>query len=140
MAFHWPGNTRNWDDEVWKIVREIENLYDVQCYTYPKHGRPGERWSIDVPVAPLGDKADATQKAHGERIKNRALLRWRGWGLDYIIWWNSMKESRDLDWFSYESQAFKWPFGSQEPNTRRHLDHVHLSCIRGFTYRPPRKK
>jgi hypothetical protein len=27
MGFRWPGNTRNWDDEVWKIVREIEGLY-----------------------------------------------------------------------------------------------------------------
>jgi hypothetical protein len=41
MAFRWSGNTRNWDDEVWKIVREI--------------------------------------------------------------WWNSMKESMDRNWFSYEA-------------------------------------
>jgi hypothetical protein len=120
-------------------VRKIEGPYDVHCYTYPKHGRPGERWSIDIPVAPLGDKADDAQQARGERIKKRAVLRWRGWNLDYIIQWNSLKVARDQNWFSYEPLAFKWPFGSQELNTRWHLDHTHLSCIRGFTYRPPRR-
>ena len=85
MAIHWPHNTRNWDPEVLKIVREIERLYDVHCYTYPKHGRSGERWSIDITVAPLGQRANTAQAALGNRIQKRAMLRWRGWGLDYII-------------------------------------------------------
>jgi hypothetical protein len=140
LAIHWPDNTRNWDPEVRKIVREIERLYDVHCYTYPKHGRPGERWSIDIPVAPLGRRSNAKQKALGERIQKRAVLRWRGWGLDYIIWWNWMREAKDHPWFDYEPFAFKWPFGSNDPDTRRHMDHVHLSCIRGFTYRAPRSR
>ena len=38
MAIHWPHNTRNWDPEARQIVREIERLYDVHCYTYPNHG------------------------------------------------------------------------------------------------------
>ena len=140
MAIHWPHNTRNWDPEVLKIVREIERLYDVHCYTYPNHGRSGERWSIDIPVAPLGQRANTAQAALGNRIQKRAVLRWRGWGLDYIIWWNWMRETKDHPWFDYEPFGFKWPFGSNDPDTRRHLDHVHLSCIRGFTYRAPRSR
>ena len=140
MAILWPNNTRDWDPEVRKIVREVERLYDVYCYTYPKHGRPGERWSIDIPVAQLGQRANTRQEALGDRIQKRAVLRWRGWGLDYIIWWNWMREAKDRPWFDYEPFAFKWPFGSNDPDTRRHLDHVHLSCIRGFTYRAPRRR
>ena len=137
MAIHWPNNTRSWAPEVRKVVRELERLYDVHCYTYPNHGRPGERWSIDIPVAPLGQSANAKQRALGERVMKRAVLRWRGWGLDYIIWQNRMKEAKDSNWFNYEPYAFKWPFGSRDPQTRRHRDHVHLSCIRGFTFHPP---
>jgi len=107
MAIHWPGNTRNWDPEVWKIVREIERRYDVHCYTYPKHGRPGERWSIDILVAPLGQRSNITQEALGERIQKRAVLRWHGWGPDYVIWKNRMREAKDRPWFDYEPFAFK---------------------------------
>jgi hypothetical protein len=67
----------------------------------------------------------------------RAVLRWRCWGLDYSIWQNRMKEAKESNWFDYELFAFKFPFGSRDPQTRRHRDHVHLSCIRGFTFHPP---
>jgi hypothetical protein len=32
MAIHWSGNARNWTPEAWKVVREIERLYNVHCY------------------------------------------------------------------------------------------------------------
>jgi hypothetical protein len=84
MAIHWPGNTRNWAPEVRKVVRELERLYDVHCYTYPNHGRPGERWSIDIPVAPLGQSANAKQRALDERVMKRAALARLGHRLHHL--------------------------------------------------------
>ena len=49
MAINWPGNTRDWASQVWRIVDEAEQRLDVRCYMYANHGRPGMRWSIDFP-------------------------------------------------------------------------------------------
>lgn len=132
------GSTRNWAPQVLKVVQEIERNYDVRCSTYPGHGRPGEAWSIDIWVAPFRSRANPVQEQLGDRIQKHAERAWWRWGLDYMIWWNWMKENSNTAWFSYEPYAFTWPGGDPDPDTRRHLDHVHLSCIPGFTYRPPR--
>jgi hypothetical protein len=49
MAINWPGNTRDWASQVWRIVDEAEQRFDVRCYMCANHGRPGMRWSIDFP-------------------------------------------------------------------------------------------
>jgi hypothetical protein len=137
MPILWPENMRDWASQVWKIVDEAEHRFDVRCYTYAYHGRPGMRWSIDFPVAPLGLQANATQEALGDAIQKWAENNWYRLGIDYVIWWNWMKENKYTSWFSYEPLAFKWPYGSKDPQTRRHLDHFHMSCHPGFAYKPP---
>jgi hypothetical protein len=137
MAINWPDNTRTWANQVWRIVGEAERRWDVRCYTYANHGRPGMLWSIDFPVAPLGQRANAAQEALGDKIQEWAENNWYRLGIDYCIWWNWMKEDKYTRWFSYEPYAFKWKHGSPDPETRRHMDHFHMSCRPGFSYRPP---
>jgi hypothetical protein len=88
-------------------------------------------------VAPLGQRANAAQEELGDRIQEWAENNWYRLGIDYCIWWNWMKEDKYTRWFSYEPYAFKWPHGNNDPDTRRHLDHFHMSCRPGFSYRPP---
>ena len=121
------GSTRNWDEGTFRVVREIEARFPVKCSTYPNHGRTGERKSIDVWVAPFRQRANREQEKLGDRIQGYVEANWNRFGLDYLIWWNWMKEGADTPWFSYEPYAFKWPHGDPDPDTRRHFDHLHIS-------------
>ncbi len=118
-------------------MNEGEHRLDVRCYTYPNHGRPGTIWSIDFPVAPLGQRANAAREALDDAIQRWAGNNWYRLGIDYVIWWNWMKEDKYTPWFTYEREAFGWPYGSADPETRRHMDHSHMSCHPGFPYGPP---
>ena len=135
--------TRNWNPSTRKVAEEIERKFfggRQVCSTYPNHGRPGEPWSIDAWVAPYKQQANKEQEAVGDRIQKFVEVNWDRLGVDYIIWWNWWKQGRTAPWTSYEPFAFTWPFGDPDPDTRRHLDHVHISCKPGFTYRPPEKE
>jgi hypothetical protein len=131
------GSTRNWNPNTRKVAEELERLFDVRCSTYPGHGRTGEAWGIDVWVAPFRQKANKEQEALGDRIQKYVEANWERLGVDYMIWWNWMKENADTPWFSYEPYAFEWPGGDPDPETRRHLDHDHIQCTPGFVYRAP---
>ncbi len=129
------GSTRNWNVNTRKVAEEIERNFDVRCSTYSGHGRTGEAWGIDIWVAPFRSRANAAQEALGDRIQKYIEDNWIRLGIDYMIWWNWMKEDSTTAWFSYEPYAFKWPGGDPDPETRRHLDHVHLQITVGHTYR-----
>ncbi len=133
------GSTRNWNWHTLQVALEIERTFPVKCSTYPGHGRTGEAWGIDAWVAPFRQKANAGQEAVGDAIQKHVERRWYGMGVDYMIWWNWMKEGKHSAWFSYEPYAFQWQGGDPDPDTRRHLDHVHIQCHPGFTYRLPRR-
>ena len=131
------GSTRNWAEPTRKVAEEIERRFGVKCSTYPGHGRTGEQWGIDVWVAPFRQKANAKQEELGDLIQLYVERNWARLGIDYIIWWNWMKESSGTNWFSYEPYAFSWKGGDADADTRRHLDHLHLQIIKGHVYRPP---
>jgi hypothetical protein len=138
------GSTRNWAAHVAEVAQEIESKFDVRCSTYPGHGRTGERYGIDIWVAPFRSRANADQEALGDAIQEYVERNHGRLGVAYIIWWNRMIEygqaailSRGGVWFSYEPYAFERPVGDPDPDTRRHLDHVHLQIFTQHEYQPP---
>lgn len=131
------GASRNWDMNTLRVAEELERNFDVRCSTYPGHGRTGETWGIDVWVAPITSYANPAQEQLGDAIQKYVEANWWRLGVDYMIWWNWMKEYATTPWFSYEPYAFTWPGGIADPNTRRHLDHVHVQCTPGFVYSAP---
>jgi putative chitinase len=135
------GSTRNWSTETRKVAEELEKKFGVKCSTYPGHGRTGEAWGIDAWIAPFRSRANAGQEALGDRIQLYLERNWRRLGVDYLIWWNWMKEDAGTNWFDYSpwsrpASEGGWKGGDPNLNTRRHFDHFHLQTTPGFTYRP----
>lgn len=133
------GSSRNWAANVRRVVEELESLFPVRCSTYQGHGRTGEALGIDVWVAPFRSRANTAQEQLGDRIQKHLERNWKRLGIDYLIWWNWMKDDENAAWFFYEPWAMgalRWPGGDPDPDTRRHLDHVHIQITAGATYRP----
>jgi hypothetical protein len=59
------------------------------------------------PVAPLGLRANVTQEALGNAIQKWAENNWYRLGIDYVIWWNWMKEDKYTSRFWYEPYAWE---------------------------------
>lgn len=128
------GSTRNWSPPALRVVNQIEANFPVICSTYPGHGRTGEAWGIDAWVAPFRFKANKTQEALGDSIQRWVERNWDRLSIDYVIWWDWMKENRGTPWFDYSpwskpASQGGWPGGDPDPETRKHLDHFHLQIL-----------
>ena len=131
-----PILNRAWDDDVRKIVGEVENRFPVRCYTYADHGYiGGQPWSIDVAISPLGVKANREQEELGDRIQRFVESNIRRWKIYYIIYWNWYRYP-PAPWKKYEEYADRFG-GSGNYFTRRHFDHLHVTISQGYEYRPP---
>ena len=64
----YPGATRRWSERTRQQVRRIRRKAPgIVCATYRFHGRTGQTWGVDIMVAPFKQKANAPQKAPGQR-------------------------------------------------------------------------
>ena len=90
-----PGATKNSADKTAAAAKELEEKFPVVCSTYHGHGRTGEAWGIDVWIGQRGVRADQQQEALGDRIQERLEANWNSVEINYVIWWNWMKENAD---------------------------------------------
>lgn len=123
----YPGATKRWSDRTRQQVHRIERKAPgVICATYAGHGRTGEPWGIDIMISPFHDRANQKQEDFGDALCNWLVRNWEEMHINYIIYWNWMRDSKRGGWFSYEPYRLKWGGGSQNIVTSRHLDHLHV--------------
>ena len=124
----YPGASRQWSDRTKIQVNRVRRKAPgIVCATYNGHGRTGERWGIDIMVAPFNQKAGRRQEALGDAISDWVIRNWGALHINYIIWWNWMNDG--AGWFDYEPLRVDWirqSGSSPDVQTSRHLDHVHL--------------
>jgi hypothetical protein len=121
------GQSRNWNYDTLQLAKALERKFGVECSTYYGHGRTGEYNGIDAWVSPIHRKANSAQEAVGDSIQAYMEKNWSRYDIEYLIWWNWMKEDSNQPWFDYEPIRKQWDSGSQELITSRHLDHFHIS-------------
>jgi hypothetical protein len=122
------GATRLWSersrDQVLRIRRKAPGIV---CATYRHHGRTGMPWGIDIFVSQIHHMADNRQKRLGNALVRWLENNWSEMHINYIIWFNQMKDSGQGGWFSYE--PWVGLFGDPNPVTQRHQDHVHVQVM-----------
>jgi hypothetical protein len=141
----------NWEPGTRALVRELEREFPGIRFmsTYPDHGVPGERWSIDVWIAEPGRFPTDPQENVGDAIQRHVIRNWNRIGIGYVIWFRYARQDNQYrvfsnqpahTWFDYKPYALVWirnhP-GDNDPETYYHYDHFHISRRPGDPYRPP---
>jgi hypothetical protein len=124
---------QGWSNNTKRMVRDVEYRFPVQGVTYPDHGRPGLKYSVDFPICEWGSEPTDRQRGLGWEVLNYMEDSWDRYALDYSIYQNTMKENSNTGRFDYEPLRLDWnrlhPNTSDDINTSRHEDHVHVSRL-----------
>jgi hypothetical protein len=122
-----------WSKNTERMVRDVEYRFPVQGATYPDHGRPGLKYSVDFPICEWGSKPTNKQRDLGWAVLEYIEGSWDRYFLDYSIYQNLMKENDSTGRFDYEPLRLDWqrthPNVSEDLETSRHEDHVHISRL-----------
>ena len=118
-----------WWPNVSRLNRIVENNWPVNGTTYIGHGVNGAPSAVDYVVSNgWGVWVNRRQSVRGWRIANWVVANWRALGVDYVIfegWWNRIDGT---GWHKYP--WWTWSGGSPNKVSRKHGDHVHVSCHR----------
>jgi hypothetical protein len=101
--------TRNWDPDVFRIVRDVEGKFPTRANTYPSHPG-GEVRSHDYWA--LAGRGSAIAQSTGEAIKNYML---KSWGFD-----------KGLSWLIWNG-LYHSPQGTVPSQYGAHRDHLHAT-------------
>lgn len=112
-----------WSPKTAELARLIHESFDVEVDTYEGHGDTGEAYAMDVWVAPEGGRHTQAQFDLGVQIDQFILDRWQEYDCFYLIFSGGITNGGP--WRTYDPGTYQR--GSNDPQTRAHQDHVHLS-------------
>lgn len=112
-----------WSPKTAELARLIHESFDVEVDTYEGHGDTGEAYAMDVWVAPEGARHTQEQFDLGVAIDQFILDRWQEYDCFYLIFSGGITNGGE--WRTYDPGTYQR--GSNDPQTRAHQDHCHLS-------------
>jgi hypothetical protein len=131
MVVH-PPSVENWDSDVLKAAREIDNMFFRPDWTstYPGHGENSAKgeYAIDFMCnREFGDKIAKYAWDHRKRL-----------GIRYIVWWGRIisetNPTKPNVWLPYRHRNAVKSDGSPDAS-KRHTNHVHVSFYPNAVYR-----
>ncbi len=127
MDINFQENAGEWLPHVQQVIDIVYGKFSglLAPHTYPGHP-PSPDIAVDFAM-PSGWQNPATGSSLdlGNKVAGFLDTNWEAFNISYMIWQDQAKWSAGGAWEPYDEGSFGG--GSGDPDSQRHLDHIHIS-------------